>query len=496
MKRAGLLISACAVVAAGCVLDWDRVWDQGTSRDTSLFEQGPPPDKRVTDSKPSDPNSWAVTLGGQQAASLSNVMVDKAGNVFAGGTFEGKLKNDTTATLSSTKQDVLLTRLSPEGKIVWTISGSSATYDRLAGLFVTGGGELYVTGHFNDTFKLGTMAVKSIQDTDVFVARLSPQGKPGWLVRFGNNASCFGKGLALDSSGKNLWLTGQFGYKTDFGTFSLHAVRDDVFVARLEPSNGDITWVQKAGGGWPDSPTELVLDSAGNAYISGIFRTSATFGTHSLTAGAKSDDKVSLPNAFAASISAKDDKFTWATGGISKVEARAKDVALDGSGNTYITGFFQGKIAFGSHTLTCQGQADLFVVKLDKAGKVLWARDTDGAGREGADGIAVDKAGNVLVAGYHVGPARMGGKDLSGQGDRDVLLAMLDTNGKVLWISSHGGKARDQGVGVALDGQGRAVVTGYFTGEAKLGLHTVTAAKATTADAFVWKFASPLKGPR
>ena len=501
MSRLWIFMVAWAALCAGCVLDWDRRWDQGPGRDAVAgpdlprLDRGPTNDQQNVDLKvPPSPHNWAVLLGAETSASLGRVAVDKAGNIYASGTFSGKLTNP-KATLTSQKDDVLVTRLSPQGTIDWTISGSSAELDRSGGLFVTSSGGLYVTGLFNKTFTLGTMEVTSVQGTDIFVARLSPQGEPKWLTRFGDNASCGGHGVALDSARGELWVTGSFGYITNFGSFKLSASGGsvDIFVARLKASGGEVIGVDRAGGTKDEHSAGVVLDSAGNAYIAGGFRNTADFGSHTLTAGAKSTDTEKVSNVFAARVSAKDHSFAWATGGISTKEARAMDLAVDGSGNLYITGYFSGKITFGSTTLTCQGASDVFVVKLDSAGKVLWAQDTDGAGFELASALALDAAGNVLVTGYHEGPTSIGGKALPGSGKRDVFLAMFGSNSKALWVSSHGGAGVDWGLGVAVDSKGQAVVVGYIDGTATLGKHTVT---AKVMDAFVWKFSPTMAGPR
>lgn len=502
MKRAAIFASACAALAGGCILDWDRTWDRGVGLDSAApkdllrREKGPPPDATADSGHDKDPHNWALVLGGKSATNLGNLGVDKAGYIYVGGGFTGTLSNK-KATLTAKGEDTLLTRLTPQGEIDWTISGSSPKRDRVGGLFVAPGGDLYVTGHFNGTFTLGTKEVVSTNGDDSFMARLSPAGKAKWLTQISGTSSCAGHGVALNSSGSQLWVTGVFGHIATFGSTELTANGGsaDIYVARLKPSSGEVIWATRAGGDQNDVPAELVLDKAGNAFIAGYFTNTADFGTNTLKAGAISTNKKNISNTVAARISVKDDKFAWATAGVSKSETRAHRVALDASGNIYIVGHFSGDTTFGSSTLTCQGQADILVVKLSSAGKVLWAKDSDGAGFELGTGIALDKAGNVLVTGFHDGPARMGGIDLPGLGKRDIFVTMLDPNGKVLWATSHGGSAGDDwGLSVALDGQGKAIVAGQCTGTVKLGKHTVTS-KASAHDAFVWKFTPTTKGP-
>lgn len=93
----------------------------------------------------------------------------------------------------------------------------------------------------------------------------------------------------------------------------------------------------------------------------------------------------------------------WAAhfGGIIGNDARIKATATDASGNTYLTGYFDGTVlTLGSVTLTKIGRQDTFVAKLDASGTVLWAKNFGGSGAEAYGyGIAVDGPGNVYLGG-------------------------------------------------------------------------------------------------
>lgn len=482
-----------ALLCAGCVLDWDRKWDQGAAvpdvapdRDAAQREQGPPPDKAAVDAY-RDPNDWVVLLGGQKEASLNTAALDKAGNIHVGGAFSGKIVNK-KGNLNAVGEDALLARLSPGGAVDLLISGTSDhNRDRVSDLFVTGGGEMYVTGSFNKTFTLGGKSVTSTNGEDVFVARLGSNGKALWITRIGDNASCVGHTVALDGLGR-VWAAGSFGYQAVFGSKKLIATAGsmDAFVTRLRASDGEVRWAARAGGNNGDGAASLAVDSAGNAYVAGTFRNTADFGALSLTAGAKSNTTANVPNAFVASI--KDDTFTWVTGGISAKEVRITGMERDSAGNLYVVGFFAGDVTLGkTHKMTCQGASDLFVAKLSSAGEVQWVVETSGAGFELGSAIALSPAGRVMVVGFHDGQAILGGKTFPGGGGRDVFWALLSVSGKVLAVGSGGGQGTDWGQGVALGSGGSAVITGYCQGTATLGKHTVTTASGAT-DAFVWKF--------
>ena len=78
---------------------------------------------------------------------------------------------------------------------------------------------------------------------------------------------------------------------------------------------------------------------------------------------------------------------------------KGSNIAVDASGNVYVTGDFVGQADFGTFQLTSAGNADAFVTKLDTHGNFLWAKSWGSTSREFGSGLAVDGSGNVLAVG-------------------------------------------------------------------------------------------------
>ncbi len=141
-------------------------------------------------------------------------------------------------------------------------------------------------------------------------------------------------------------------------------------------------------------------------------------------------------------------------------------IALDSSGNIYITGY-----AF-SNTKTIP------ILKFDPNGNLLWQKVWGAlSNSENGYGIAVDSSGNVYVTGSAY---------VYGGGSLDLILLKLDSNGNLLWQRSWGGTSSDEGYGVAVDSSGSVYVTGYtgsfgFTGFAAILL------KFSSAGNLLWE---------
>jgi len=156
----------------------------------------------------------------------------------------------------------------------------------------------------------------------------------------------------------------------------------------------------------------------------------------------------------------------------------ALGLAVDKSGNVFVTGFFGLKRheLIGTHGWSISG-GEIFLAKYAPNGKLLWLQKAGGSGTDAGIAVAADEAGNAFVTGYFAGTVRFGAIKLQasetaqsrGRAPADMFVAKYDPRGKVLWAQQAGGERLDQGYGVATDGEGNVYVTGYFQGKAKFG---------------------------
>ena len=173
-------------------------------------------------------------------------------------------------------------------------------------------------------------------------------------------------------------------------------------------------------------------------------------------------------------VPAQGQNFVWAKqmGGVSV--DRAWGAAVDGSGNVYTTGGFNGTADFdpgsGAFNLTSAGSLDIFVSKLDSAGNFVWAKQMGGSRVDIAEGVALDGSGNVHTTGFFGGTADFdpgsGAFNLTAAGRDDIFVSKLDSAGNFVWAEQMGGQNSDQAKGVAVDCRGNVYTTGWFDGTA------------------------------
>jgi hypothetical protein len=163
-------------------------------------------------------------------------------------------------------------------------------------------------------------------------------------------------------------------------------------------------------------------------------------------------------------------------------------VAVDGQGNAVVAGYFERSVDFGGGVLTSAGGADIFVAKFSSSGGHVWSRRFGGSSDEYAEGVSVDGAGDVVVAGYFSGSADFGSGVLTSAGGTDVFLAKYSSNGAPSWSRRFGSTGTDRGLSVDVDGGGNYVFAGYMVGTVDFGGGALTS--AGMADVFLVKYSS------
>lgn len=272
---------------------------------------------------------------------------------------------------------------------------------------------------------------------------------------------------------------------------------------------GDFGFVNTFAGTGEQSAQGVATDSAGNVYITGNYRNTVDFDPGP---GVLNFTTANAPEVFVAKYTSTGN-LVWARSfGTPSGIDEANALAIDSGGNVWVVGRYQGIVDFdpgsGIANLIAVGDLDGFVLKLDANGAYQWAGSIGGLNGESLDGVAVDAAGNVLVAGQFNGTADFDPGPgtfpltslLNGSTTTfDACLLKLDNAGTFQWAKGWGGNSTSSPNGdwardVATDAAGNAYVHGSFVGAADLdpGPGTVNVAAGTSfaRNIFVSKFDS------
>ncbi len=365
---------------------------------------------------------WAEQAGGTNNDLGKNIAIDSEGNSYVTGHFVSIAFFGSTSLTCNGMEDIFIAKMDTNGNWLWAKQAGGTNSDLGKSIALDSTGNSYVTGNFEGTATFGSTSLTSIGDTDIFVAKMDADGN--WLYAISAGGSCFDFGccIALDSAG-NSYVTGYFSGTVTFGSISLTSSDNyDIFVAKMD-ADGNWLWATSAGGSSGDYSRSIALDSAGNSYVTGKFLGTATFGSTSLTISGD------YPDIFAAKMDA-DGNWQWATSAGGSSSDYGSSIALDSTGNSYVTGCFQGTATFDSISLTSSGLDDIFVAKIDANGNWLWATKAGGSGI-GSDcgySIALDSVGNIYITGWFYETATFGSNSLTSCGSHDIFVAKLNSS--------------------------------------------------------------------
>jgi hypothetical protein len=249
------------------------------------------------------------------------------------------------------------------------------------------------------------------------------------------------------------------------------------------PCGGNTLWAKRFGNVPDDTAGGVAADAAGNVYVAGRFQSTVDFGAGAVPSAG-------LTDAFLVKLDAAGNlMFAKHWGDPSDQYASA--VAIDGAGAIYLAGTFQGTLDFGPPTqpLVSAGNSDVFLAKLDAAGAPLWSHRFGDAAVQNLIGkaLAVDAAGNAVLAGAFQGSIDFGAGSIPSAGIDDAFLAKFDASGMLVWGYGFGDANPQQSRAVALGPGGLVAVTGTVTGSMDFG-NGKTVTSAGGRDAFVAVF--------
>jgi hypothetical protein len=240
-------------------------------------------------------------------------------------------------------------------------------------------------------------------------------------------ADC-GRSIATDALG-NVYVTGYFDspYIT-FGSVVLNNPNvsgnyPDIFVVKYNAA-GNVLWAKREGGMGADYGNSITTDATGNVYVTGYYSSSSiTFGSTTLT---NADSTGNYPDIFIVKYDAAGNVI-WATSAEGTGYDFSYGSTIDATGNLYVTGYFSSPtFNFGTTALTNAGSFDIFIVKYDTSGNVLWAKAAGSSYGERAYSASADISGNVYITGIHNSSITFGATTLANAGNGDMFIAKID----------------------------------------------------------------------
>ncbi|HZV03916.1 MAG TPA: hypothetical protein VE999_02400 [Gemmataceae bacterium] len=406
----------------------------------------------------------------------ASVAVDASNNIYEAGGYGGTTNFDpsglsTSSTLTSAGDaDVFVAKYSSTGAFQW-VTGMGGTQADIAERVTVFNDSpthamIYVAGFFTgSTATFGSFTLTGNSNSqNGFMAKLD--GGTGNVLWAKSVAGTDGRGVAVDSSG-NAYVT----FATDFGndgdasdSYTPNVSGSSANIIKFAAADGSQLWNYKITpprGGGVDAFGVVVAGS--DVYATGRFQgNNVNFnpaGHAKVTANSPSGYDLTLTT---------NGTFVRVTpfGNTSNSYTNPYAIAVDGAGNVYTYGTFEGTAAFDStHTLNA-GSGATFLTKLNQNGQLQWV-DQLGSGGDVASslfsgGLALDASNNVYATGRFTGSVLFGATTLTSQPNaKNIFVTEIDGTSDVFdWAVAAGGPIDDRGNGVAVDSSGNVDVTG------------------------------------
>lgn len=412
---------------------------------------------------------WLRQINGDDFNEGLSAAMDRDGNAYA--VIRGYGNVDVSgASINLGSADCLLIKYNPAGQPVWTrwLEGDGVV--SMGGMAVGPDGNLYLAGTFIARVRFGqvepggtnvvALTAAGPGSYDVFLVKYDPAGHVIWARNYGGPNQEFCHSIAVDSTGQ-ICLAGTFNSVGVFGDTIFPAQGlGRVWVARLDAA-GNLLWVRATRSSSGAAETHgVAVDQDRNVYLTGGFLTDIDIGDVHLASAGQRD-------MFLAKYDANGE-LRWVRQGTGEGGSEGYDVVTDANGFVYVTGVL-GAPQFGQpnsgtfNQVQVTGSVPFFLVKYDSAGNVIWGKN------DGGEKLAIDEAGMIYGTGAFLGSRQFGSTFRSSRGYGDLYTVKWDGDGNVLWSQAASGPEQDNGGDIAVDPQGNSVMVGtwYITDPSK-----------------------------
>ncbi|HXB13778.1 MAG TPA: gliding motility-associated C-terminal domain-containing protein [Bacteroidia bacterium] len=421
------------------------------------------------------------------------VAADKLGNSYITGYFNGDISFGSYNLNASGNGngDVYVAKYDKAGNVLWakqSISPTNLSGGNAYSIGVDLFGNIYVAGEFGDTISFGSYTLMNPFPGfgGIFIVKYDANGNTLWAKQaVVANKLSHGAALSLAVDGLgNICMTGLFQDSISFGAYTLHTTPPwDAFLVKYD-ANGNVLWAKQSVLVNANSQSigySVATDASNNIYITGQFSDTVTFGPYSLVYQQNNGGEVFLVKYDA------NGNVIWARQSSAPGSSSAgqpTSIAIDGSGNSYITGSFISSLAFDTTILNNVSSYGSFLVKYNSAGNVLWANqiyEQDGNAWLGYS-VATDTLATggcyYLSAGSSSPPYRVkfGNKtfSLATTYQSATVLIKVDSSGNPLCGTIFSEGDEDDGDAVNVDRSGQyAYITGDLKNPSSFGKDTL-----------------------
>lgn len=364
---------------------------------------------------------WAFGIGTFKDDEGKSICVDKEGNIYVTGYFNGSIDVDpgndihTLFGVSGNRQTFVAKYKGSDGSLIWAGLIKSSSDNMGVDISNDESGYITLTGNWNsdnqntlidlDLNSKGYNKQGRGKNSSFIAIYSNTSGEIKWGgVMGGFDATCETTAHVTDLKG-NIYTTGYFYQSVDFDiNETVHELKSSygaVYLAKYSPS-GTLEWVNEFQNNSPDKSNifhDLCIDHSGNVTITGALEAQTDIDPSSAI------NNISPKSSCNILLAQFDEQgnYRWSHSIGGGEVARGLNVAVSSSGTIYLAGLFQNRLnpdPASSNSSSLNGLAtDIVMAKYSQDGKFIWAENIGGNRNDTVSAIAINDKGKIYIGG-------------------------------------------------------------------------------------------------
>jgi len=371
---------------------------------------------------------WQKNIGGNGFDSARGIAIDTAGNILIAGT---TYSYDIDSLVNLGSGDVFLSKLNPEGDIIWQKRYGGSNEDVAYSCLILEDG--YVFASATQSSDLDVTANRG--KYDIWLVKVDLDGNLIWEKSYGGTGTDFYPYLISTSDGG--FLIVHYGDTSNPGWSSYGEW--DVTLLKLD-AEGNREWGKNYGGSGNDAGYTVFENANGEFIVGG-------------STGSNDNDVSFLHSQFdfwLLKVSATGQLLWEKTYGGGDGSNVLDEAILMKDGNFALGG--------------TNGNNNAWIIKTNDAGELIWQKTLQGDSYDSINSIKESEDGGIIGVGL-TSSQTIEGIQVGNNSITNMLVFELDKNGELLWLDSFGGSGREIGEGMISSGDGAYIVTATSTSD-------------------------------
>ncbi len=399
---------------------------------------------------PLECNSLNVTLGGLADEFPQDLLVLSNGGIIVASYTESSQSGDVTDINNSAGtgfEDIWLAKLDFEGNVIWNNLIGSIQFDRVNSIEEAPDGNIIVAGNSGSSGD-GDFSGPSNGTSDIWILKVNQSD--GSIIYENNYGSSFfetGKGMDVCSDGGIVLATATSGSLNNGDITDVSNGASDIWVAKLDV-DGNIEWNGLYGSTGSEFPYSVRQTNDNGFIVCGHTNTTTVSGDVSTAS-------FGLNDFWLFKLDQNGNKIWDITLGGSSSDAPSAAIEIS-DGSIMVVG--SSSSTNGNVTDTNNGNDDIWLIKLDANGNILWDNMIGGNSQDTAVDIVEASDGNIFICGTTLSTTSGDVTNPNPSGFYQSYIVKVDLQGNVLWNTVIGGDALERARGIQEEANGCLLV--------------------------------------